>query len=113
MRIKLLGDNKPIDRRAVVFTAKAPKEKKPKKKSWEEPEHDGKPRAVEDMGPDLSDIPDLPDDEPVEPRVQRPPSEDPKQGGCGCHHVGSLLPSRFGWLGALALGALVVLRRRR
>ncbi len=112
MHVKLQGDNKAIDRRAVVFTAKAPKEKKPEKKSWEEPENDGKPRAVEDMGPDLSDIPDLPDED-VEPQVKGPPSEDPKQGGCGCHQVGSLPPSGLAWLGPLVLGAGLVLRRRR
>jgi MYXO-CTERM domain-containing protein len=111
MHLKLQGDNKAIDRRAVVFTAKAP-EKKEEKKSWEEPENDGKPRAVEDMGPDLSDIPDLPDSD-AEPQIKRPPSENPRQGGCGCTQVGSLPPSRLGWLSALALGALVVLRRRR
>ncbi len=113
MRVTLKGENKVIDRRAVVFTAKAPKEKKePEKKSWEDDQYDGKPRAVEDMGPDLSDIPDI-DDEPGEPQVKGPPSEAPKQGGCGCRQTGSLPDSGLGWLGALALSALVVLRRRR
>jgi len=114
MRVTLKGDNKVIDRRAVVFKAEPPKEKKePEKKSWEDPKYDGKPRAAEDMGPDLSDIPDIEDDEPVEPQVKGPPPEDPKQGGCGCRQVGSLPAGELGWLGALALTALVVLRRRR
>lgn len=113
MRVTLKGDNKVIDRRAVVFTAKAPPKKKEEdKKSWEEPQYDGKPRAVEDMGPDLSDIPDIEDDG-AEPQVKGPPPEDPKQGGCGCRQVGPSPTGGLGWLGALALSALVVLRRRR
>jgi len=112
MRLTLKGDNKVIDRRAVVFTAKAPEKKEKDKKSWEDPKYDGKPKAVEDMGPDLSDIPDIEDD-PAEPQVKGPPPEDPKQGGCGCRQVGSLPAGRLGWLGALGLSALLLLRRRR
>jgi len=107
--IRLKGNNKVIDRRAMVFTAKAP-EKKPKddKPAPGEDADSSEPHAAEDMGPDLSDIPDVPDDG-SDPDA--PPAVPPKQGGCGCEAVGRGAPGAGVWLAALGLG-LVVSRRR-
>lgn len=113
LRIVLNGKNKAIDYRAIKFNAP-----KPKPKAAAEPEapsdggtsNDG--GAVEDMGPDLSDIPDVPDDEL--PDVNQPPPVEPKQGGCGCHVVGrdTDLPGAPGLVLGLMLGAALLTRRR-
>jgi MYXO-CTERM domain-containing protein len=115
IRLVLKGRNKAVDRRAMVFEAKVKGKGKEKKKDNSAPgggnemaSSDG-PRAAEDSGPDLSDIPDEPmDDSPG------PPSEKPgtKASGCavGARGVGS---ESYAWLGLLALGAATGYRRRR
>lgn len=113
LRIVLNGKNKAIDFRSIDFASP-----KPKSKSAAEPaapedagtDNDG--GAVEDMGPDLSDIPDVPDDEL--PDVGAPPPVEPKQGGCGCHVVGrrSDLPGAPSGALGLLLGAALLVRRR-
>lgn len=114
LRIVLNGKNKAIDYRSINFAAP-----KPKPKAAEEPEaptdagtsNDG--GAVEDMGPDLSGIPDVPEDEL--PDVDAPPPVEPKQGGCGCHVVGDQggLPGAPAGALGLLLGSAFLLRRRR
>ena len=103
----LNGKNKPIDRRAMVFHDNSAKSKKKKKAPVDEGAGDSnKRKAAEDMGPDLSDIPDDPVD--GDGTDEAPPPVDPKQGGCGVGGAGAPTPA---WLGLLALG--FVLARRR
>ena len=108
IRIRLNGNNKVINRKAITFEAPPPKEKP---KSDNKPEESGptKPRAAEEYGPDLDDIPDVaPGEDP-----DAPPAVPPKQGGCGCVLVGGEAQPNSTWLSLLALGALWTLRRRR
>jgi len=115
VRLKLNGNNKAINRKSLAFGS--PPAKKKSKSSEpaasEMPEPSG-PMAAEDVGLDLSDIPDISDEEEARLTAEAPPSEKPKQGGCGCGVVGEPGPGQLGlWvLSAMMLG-LVLLRRRR
>ncbi len=114
VRIYLTGKNKPIDRRAMVFhDDRATPKKKKKPVADDNAMGDANTRkAAEDMGPDLSDIPDDPvDGDGDASDAPGPPEVDPKQGGCGCQLPGRSLPTGAAWLGLLALG-LVMVRRR-
>ncbi len=104
IRIKLNGKNKIINRKAMEFSAPKPKPK-PEKTSMEDVPEDEGPVAAEDRGPDLSDIPDVVDDD-----SDVPGKVEPKQGGCGCEVVAprSTTPA---WL-ALGLVGFAVARRR-
>jgi MYXO-CTERM domain-containing protein len=105
MRIILKGKNKVINRKSISFEADAPK---PKPKSAPDMgSEDTGPKAAEDLGPDLSDIPDDPGDE----TTGGPKPVDKKQGGCGCRVAGTPAPA-WGWA-SLALAALPLMRRRR
>jgi MYXO-CTERM domain-containing protein len=113
IRIKLLGKNKAVDRRAMVFDGGSPN----KGKTNEAPKPasdpgDGKPKAAEDYGPDLSDIPDSTAEATSEDggSIDEPGKVPPKQGGCGCN-LAPALPA-YGW-GAGSLALLFMLRRRR
>ncbi len=112
-RIVLNGKNKVIDYRAIKFNAPKPK---PKAADNGPPSEDAGTSsdggAVEDMGPDLSDIPDVADEDL--PDVDAPPPVEPKQGGCGCHVVGRQRPSPSTPAGALGLllGVALLWRRR-
>ena len=107
IRIKLNGKNKVINRGSLDFSSKKAKP------APEKPDEDaGKPEpepvgAAEDMGPDLSDIPDDvgDDDGPDGTKVE------PKQGGCGCEVAGA--PADLGWPAAAILLGIPLLRRRR
>ena len=118
-RIRLLGDNKPVDRRAMDFGGKVGGGKA-KPKPEEPTAGDTGPVANEDMGPDLSGIGDgedgdvdgTGDSDPVE----TPPEVKAKQGGCGCHlaapdHTNPWLAT-FAVL-ALAVGVCIRRQRRR
>ena len=112
-RIYLTGDNKVIDRRSMDFSAPAPKPKSAKASQSPEdslpPEPSG-PMAAEDVGPDLSDIPD--DDGTLE--LDAPPGTRPKQGGCGCRIAGERsLPAGWPAWASLALFGLLGWRRQR
>ncbi len=114
IRIKLLGDNKVVDRRAMVFGGSVGGGKK---KATPAPEpaadSDTGPVAAEDMGPDLSGIGDDDDDDDQAP-IETPPEVKAKQGGCGCR-LGAPQAHHHGWP-ALALLALVLggsMRRRQ
>jgi MYXO-CTERM domain-containing protein len=112
--VTLNGNNKVINRKAIEFKAPEPK----KGKSNDKPDQDTpEPRsgAAEDMGPDLSDIPDISDAEAEEMENKGPDGVEPKQGGCGCETVGTA-PSapRAAWpLLMLGLVATIARRRRR
>lgn len=106
-RIILRGKNKVINRKSISFEADAPKPK-PKSNLPENPGgEDAGPMAAEDLGPDLSDIPDDPGDETID----GPPPVEKKQGGCGCRVAGAPSPV-WGW-GSLLLAAVPLARRRR
>jgi MYXO-CTERM domain-containing protein len=102
-RIKLLGDNPVIDRRAMVFVADK-KEKKP----------EAKPAAADAAA---AAAPEAPEEEPAatpasEPTEEAPapPPVEPKQGGCGCRVAGGQESAAAGIAG---LGLAVLLARRR
>lgn len=105
-RVILKGNNKVINRKSIEFKADAPKPK-PKSNAPEDIGGSSEPTAVEDMGPDLSDIPDDTGGETIE----EPPPVEPKQGGCGCRVAGTPTPA-WGWA-SLLLVAIPLLRRRR
>lgn len=109
IRIKLTGRNKVVNRGAMDFSSKKPSKPKPDPEPTSEdvPKDDEEPKAAEDMGPDLSDIPDVADDD-----EEGPGKVPPKQGGCGCELVGMNAP-RAGWASVLLLGLCVMRRRRR
>jgi hypothetical protein len=123
IRLRLNGDNKVINRKAIEFSASAPKPK-PKAAPQDDPAEDGKPRTAEDTGPDLSDIDDISQSEADAIReADGPPGAKKRDGGCGCEVVGApaggdagKLGGRLGgtvglWaLAAIALG-LVLMRR--
>lgn len=112
--LKLQGKNKVINRKSIEFTAKPKPKKEGSGDAADEAPVDEGPVASEDMGPDLSDIPDISDEEAEAALAQdAPPPVEPKQGGCGCEVVGTPVPGRWGALLALTLGAAVSLRRRR
>lgn len=114
--LKLKGNNKAIDRRSMVFTASPTKKKEKPAEDKQVAPTDNKPKATEDYGPDLSDVPDISSEEAKnieDPNA--PPAVDQKQGGCGCEVVGKRLSVgrlALGWLAILPLAA-VYLRRRR
>lgn len=106
LKVKLRGKNKIINRKAISFDAPPPKPKPDKPApGMEEPEDEG-PVASEDRGPDLSDIPDIAEDDEPDNAGKVPP----KQGGCGCEVAGADTSTRFGGLALLL--ALAALRRR-
>ncbi len=82
VRIKLQGKNKVINRGSLDFGSPKPRAKS-KPKPEVDPEESRVRGPAEDMGPDLSDIPDVVDDD------DQPDPVRPKQGGCGCHVVGA------------------------
>ncbi len=116
VRLKLEGDNKVVNRKSMDFAAPAPKPKPSNEAATAQPEPAG-PTAAEDAGPDLSDIPDISDAEADRlSEADGPPSEKPKQGGCGCEVVGAgdgspALPLSVLAFAAMLLG-LVLMRRR-
>ncbi len=108
VKVVLRGKNKVINYKAMNFEAPPPKPKP------EQPKDDGQedkgPMAAEDMGPDLSDIPD---DTGENTGDDDPGKVPPKQGGCGCEVPGRATPARPGW-GVVALGvALATAASRR
>ncbi len=112
IRIRLQGNNKVINRGSLDFGSGAPKPKPKADADAPKPDDagdDNGPTAAEDMGPDLSDIPDVEDDD--EP-VEKPDAVEPKQGGCGCEVAGAPPTSEAGAL-LLLLGAGLVFARRR
>jgi hypothetical protein len=114
MTIRLRGKNKVIDRRSMVFggEVKGPNKSnaKPPVKEKQPGDDNAEPKAAEDYGLDLSGIADDPDD--VDD-ADGPPSEKPKQGGCGCQLPGTRGgPEGLGLLSILALAGGLLLRRR-
>jgi len=110
--LRLNGKNKAIDFRSIDFASPKPRPKasddaSPPSTDAGEANDGG---AVEDMGPDLSDIPDVADEDL--PDVDAPPPVEPKQGGCGCRMAGDERPSAPAGLAGLLLGAALLLRRR-
>lgn len=91
VRLQLKGDNKPIDRRSLSFSASV---SGPKKKAEPEAKPEAaaaaKSGAAEDQGPDLSNIPDASKTPSSASRTEpaAPPPVPPKQGGCGCRVAG-------------------------
>lgn len=101
-RIKLLGDNPVIDRRAMVFVADK-KEKKPETKPAEAD-------AAATAAPEAEEPVASPTSEPTE-EAPAPPPVEPKQGGCGCRVAGGQESAAAGMAG-LGLAALLARRRR-
>jgi MYXO-CTERM domain-containing protein len=102
LKLVLKGDNPVIDRRAITFAG----EKKSKKDDAK------KDDAKKDDAPKENETPL----ENAEPRPDEmapaPPPVEPKQGGCGCVVAGATANGGATALAALALGAIVTLRRR-
>jgi MYXO-CTERM domain-containing protein len=113
-RITLKGNNKVIDRRAMVFGGEV-SSKKGNNTAKAQPTADDKPKAAEEYSPDLSDIEDISDKEASQiDDPNAPPSEDPRQGGCGCRVVGTEgAAGAGGVIVALTLLTALGARRRR
>jgi hypothetical protein len=119
-RLRLLGDNPIVDRRAIVFSGEKKREAKTEKKeeSGEAKAGEGEAKKTEEAA---SEKPSEESSAAAETPTEAPPAEAPKQGGCGCRVAGSDadVPAggASGDLGAGALSAAVVLglamRRRR
>lgn len=101
MKLTLKGDNPVIDRRAITFAG----EKKSKKD--EAKKDDAKADAPKENETPLENAEPRPDE-----MAPAPPPVEPKQGGCGCVVSGDAANGGATALAALALGALVTLRRR-
>jgi len=102
LKLTLKGDNPVIDRRAITFAG----EKKPKKDDAK------KDDAKKDDAPKENETP-LENAEPKpDDMAPAPPPVAPKQGGCGCVVAGDATNGGATALAALALGAMVTLRRR-
>lgn len=102
-RLVLKGENTVVDRRAIVFAGDKPKKAGDQRKveeKKEEPVAEKKDEPVADKPAEASD-------------PNAPPAVPPKQGGCGCFVAGDAAPASGGALGAIAVGALIALRRRR
>lgn len=102
VKLKLMGDNPIIDRRAISFVGDG--KKKPDAKKEEPKAEDPKPEPA-------SEEPKPEDPKPEAAPSDPPPAVAPKQGGCGCRLVGDDQPLHG--LAGLALVGLFVLRRRR
>jgi MYXO-CTERM domain-containing protein len=105
-RIKLLGDNPVIDRRAMVFVA----DKKEKKPATNEADASDTP-APSEPAATPADEPSKPLTEPTDEAIAPPPVS-PKQGGCGCRMVDGEGNATAGLVASLGFLALVARRRR-
>lgn len=119
-RLKLLGDNPVVDRRAIVFSGEKKKVKKEETKEGGEDAKEGEEKKEEAKS-----------EEPAEPAMEKvgessaegtpteaPPEVAPKQGGCGCRLVGAAEDGSVGSTGMSGLAwiapfALALARRRR
>ncbi len=101
MKLVLKGDNPVIDRRAITFAG----EKKSKKDDAKKDE--AKTDAPKENETPLENAEPRPDE-----MAPAPPPVEPKQGGCGCVVAGDAANGGATALAALALGAIVTLRRR-
>jgi MYXO-CTERM domain-containing protein len=103
LKLTLKGDNPVIDRRAIVFAGEKKKSKK---------DDAAKDDAKKDDAPKENETP-LENAEPKpDEMAPAPPPVAPKQGGCGCVVAGDAANGGATALAALALGAIVTLRRR-
>lgn len=102
LKLTLKGDNPVIDRRAMTFAG----EKKSKKDDAKSDDAKKEDAPKENETP-LENAEPKPDD-----MAPAPPPVEPKQGGCGCVVAGDAAPGGMTALAALALGAVVTLRRR-
>ena len=102
--IILKGDNPPVDRRSVSFTApKKSEEKKPA------PSTDPAPQMQGDVAPTGTAAPFIPED-----AYNKTPEEDikVKKGGCGCDMKSPTAAAEFGVMLLLCLMAMAAIRRR-
>jgi MYXO-CTERM domain-containing protein len=105
LKLVLKGDNPVVDRRAMTFAG----DKKGKKDAPKDDGDNDKKEADKDA-PKENERP-LENAEPNPNDAPAPPPVAPKQGGCGCVVAGESAPGSAA-LAALALGAVVTLRRR-
>jgi MYXO-CTERM domain-containing protein len=107
IRLILKGDNPIVDRRAITFAGE-----KPKKKGEEKKDQAADAKKDEPAAEAKKDEPAA-DGEKKE-TADGPPPVPPKQGGCGCVVAGADEGAgHAGALAALALAAVVVMRRKR
>lgn len=104
-KLILNGDNPVVDRRAMVFAGekkKDPAEKKDGEEKKDEPVKDeSHVKADGELEPN-------PDEAPA-----APPSEKPKQGGCGCHVIGETDGRAPYGVAAILAGAAILGSRAR
>jgi len=106
LKIILKGDNPIINRKSMIFHTDKPKKKKPKAEVAERPE---KTSTMDDLSPQLDDIPDDPD---AVDEAPGPPEVEPKRGGgCAIATRGKPDHRSMAWL-LLGLGGLMAARAR-
>jgi MYXO-CTERM domain-containing protein len=106
IKLILKGDNPVVDRRAITFAGEKPKKKADADKPKEEKKEEAAPAEEKKEEP-------KPEEASADPNAPAPPAVPPKQGGCGCKVVGEEGTNPLGVGVALALAAVVVIRRRR
>jgi MYXO-CTERM domain-containing protein len=112
LRLVLHGDNPVVDRRAIVFSG----EGKTRKVKDDRPDADkgGGDDAKKDAPAEAKSDDTKGDDAKKEDGdAAAPPAVPPKQGGCGCVAAGDEVPGAAGAMALAALGAVVMVRRRR
>lgn len=102
IKLKLLGDNEIVDRRAMVFSGEKKKKPEEKKEEGADEKKEGDAAASGDSSGDSSASGDTP--------TEAPPAVEPKKGGCGCRIEDASMGSSSA-LATLLFGALVALRR--
>jgi MYXO-CTERM domain-containing protein len=109
------GENEIIDRRAMVFSGE--KKKKPEKKADDDKKADDEKKADDSGSGEKSKASDDGDekgeDEKTNAGGDDPPPVEKKAGGCGCRVPNDAPEGGAAWLLPLALGAVLIGRRRR
>jgi MYXO-CTERM domain-containing protein len=107
LKLVLKGDNPVVDRRAITFAGDKKGKKDAPKDDGDKKDDAAKADAPKENETPLENAEPRPDD-----AAPAPPPVAPKQGGCGCVVAGEAAPGGAAARAALALGAVVTLRRR-
>ena len=115
-KLVLKGDNPIVDRRAIVFSGEKKKDKAQEGDKASSGGGDDKKDPAEKKDASEASADTSPAEKDPSPETETPPgppSEPPKQGGCGCRLADANTPSPLGALALAGLAALVCRRRQR